>query len=49
MVIYVVRVPKNNAYTTRKDAFDELWLREEGRGVFLREKPLSGYTDHSHT
>ena len=33
---------QNNAYATGNDNIDELWLREEERGVFLRRKPLFG-------
>jgi hypothetical protein len=49
MYIYREEGGQNNAYATGNDEFDKLWLREEGRGVFLRGKPLSGCTDHSHT
>jgi hypothetical protein len=49
MNIYREEGGQNNVYATGNDDFDELWLREEERGVFLREKPLLGCTDHSHT
>jgi hypothetical protein len=35
----------NNAYATGNNKFDELWLRKEERGVFLRRKPILGCTD----
>ena len=40
MYIYREEGGQNNAYATRNDDFDERWLREEERGVFLRKEAL---------
>ena len=40
MYIYREEGGQNNAYATGNDDIDELWLREEERGVFLGESPF---------